>query len=38
MRISTSDATLKRNYIQKYQFLISEYESVKAGIHGKHKK
>ena len=38
MRISTSDATLKRNYIQKYQFLIGEYESVKAGTHAKYKK
>lgn len=26
--------TLKKNYIQKYQYLVAEYESVKAGTHG----
>ena len=30
---NTKDETLKRNYIQKYQFLIGEYEEVKAGTH-----
>lgn len=33
MRINSRDETLKKNYIQKYQFLISEYEQVKAGNH-----
>ncbi|MAP24148.1 MAG: hypothetical protein CMM87_01265 [Rickettsiales bacterium] len=33
MRINSKDETLKRNYIQKYQFLIKEYESIKAGTH-----
>lgn len=33
MRINSKDETLKKNYIQKYQYLISEYEQVKAGIH-----
>lgn len=33
MRINTKDETLKRNYIQKYQFLISEYEQVKRKQH-----
>jgi hypothetical protein len=32
MRINTNDLTLKRNYLNKYRFLISEYELVKAGI------
>jgi hypothetical protein len=38
MRINTRDETLKKNYIQKYQFLIKEYEEVKSGIHKKYKK
>ena len=38
MRINTRDHTLKKNYIQKYQFLISEYELVKAKKHGVFKK
>jgi len=38
MRINTQDETLKRNYIQKYQFLLGEYESVKAGTHPTYKK
>lgn len=33
MRNNREDATLKRNYIQKYQFLIEEYEAVKAKRH-----
>jgi transposase InsO family protein len=33
MRINTSDLTLKRNYLQKYRFLITEYELVKAQKH-----
>jgi transposase InsO family protein len=33
MRVNTQDETLKRNYIQKYRFLIREYEQVKAKQH-----
>ena len=33
MRINTQDKTLKNNYIQTYQFLISEYELVKSKAH-----
>lgn len=33
MRINSSDHTLKKNYIQKYQFLIADYELVKAKQH-----
>ena len=33
MRINTQDLTIKRNYLQKYRFLIKEYESVKAKKH-----
>ncbi len=33
MKINTKDATLKRNYIQKYQFLVTEYEQVKNKSH-----
>ena len=33
MRNNSQDQTLKKNYIQKYQFLIQEYEQVKAGEH-----
>ncbi len=33
MRINSKDTTLKKNYIQKYQFLIAEYELVKAREH-----
>jgi hypothetical protein len=33
MRNNANDTTLKRNYIQKYQFLIKEYELVKARKH-----
>ncbi len=33
MRNNSQDDTIKRNYIQKYRFLISEYEEVKARRH-----
>lgn len=33
MRATTDDQTLIRNYLQKYQFLIDEYEQVKARSH-----
>jgi transposase InsO family protein len=33
MRINTSDLTLKKNYLQKYRFLIKEYELVKQKRH-----
>mgnify|MGYP006278946071 CR=1 FL=1 len=33
MRDNSQDETLKRNYLQKYRFLIAEYELVKAGQH-----
>ena len=29
MKLNTNDNTLKKNYIQKYQFLIQDYELVK---------
>lgn len=38
MRINTRDEPLKKNYIQKYQFLIEEYELVKTKKHKKYKK
>jgi hypothetical protein len=31
MRDNSFDQTIERNYIQKWQFLIAEYEEVKAG-------
>lgn len=37
MRRNDRDETLKRNYIQKYQYLINEYELVKAKQHPKFK-
>ncbi len=37
MRINTEDLTLSRNYIQKYQFLIKDYELVKSKNHPKYK-
>ena len=37
MRINTTDLTLKRNYLQTYQFLIKDYELVKQGQHPKFK-
>ena len=33
MRNNNSDKTLKNNYIQTYQFLITDYEQVKSGTH-----
>lgn len=33
MRINTNDLTLKRNYLEKYRFLIREYELVKLKQH-----
>ncbi len=33
MRNNSQDETIKRNYLQKYRFLISEYELVKAKKH-----
>ena len=33
MRINTEDLTLQRNYIEKYRFLIREYEQVKNKAH-----
>jgi len=38
LKINSADSTLKKNYIQKYQFLIEEYEQVKSGTHPKLKK
>ena len=37
MRINTDDLTLVRSYLQKYQFLISEYEQVKNKIHPRYR-
>jgi transposase InsO family protein len=37
MRINTNDLTLKKNYLQKYRFLIKEYELVKQRKHSKYK-
>lgn len=33
MRINTQDLTLKKNYLQKYRFLIDQYELVKQKKH-----
>ena len=33
MRDNSKDGTIVRNYIEKYRFLISEYELVRAGRH-----
>lgn len=33
MRSNSEDETLKRNYLQKYQFLMGEYELIKAKKH-----
>lgn len=38
MRINYTDKTLKNNYIQTYQFLISEYEQIKSKTHPIYKK
>jgi transposase InsO family protein len=35
MRSNTKDSTLERNYLEKYRFLISEYQQIKAGTHPK---
>lgn len=37
MRNNSQDDTIKRNYIQKYRFLIAEYEQVKAKEHPKYR-
>lgn len=37
MRINTEDLTLKKNYLQKYKFLISEYELVKQKQHPRYR-
>src|SRR4030042_4080188 len=37
MRINSQDQTIKKNYIQKYRFLIREYEEVKAGVHASYR-
>jgi transposase InsO family protein len=37
MRLNSVDATIKRNYIQKYRFLITEYECVKAKQHPRYR-
>jgi len=33
MRINTNDMTLQRNYLEKFRFLIKEYEQVRAKKH-----
>ena len=33
MRDNSKDRTIERNYVQKYRFLISEYEQMKAKKH-----
>lgn len=38
MRINTNDMTLQRNYLEKFRFLIKEYEQVKAKEHPKFKR
>jgi hypothetical protein len=38
MRANTQDMTLERNYIEKYRFLINEYEQVKQNKHPAHKR
>jgi len=37
MRHNTSDKTLERNYLEKYRFLIKEYEMVKSHSHAKYR-
>ena len=37
MRINTKDLTLERNYIEKYRFLITEYELIKQHKHSRFK-
>jgi transposase InsO family protein len=38
MRINSQDQTIKKNYLQKYRFLIGEYEVVKAGEHASYRR
>ncbi|WP_119793147.1 integrase core domain-containing protein [Flavobacterium anhuiense] len=38
MRNNSQDSTLERNYLEKYRFLIKEYEQVKNKTHPVHKK
>jgi hypothetical protein len=38
MRNNTTDKTLKNNYVQTYQFLVTEYEEVKSSKHPIYKK
>lgn len=38
MRINTNDLTLQRNYIEKYRFLMKEYEQVKNKTHPVYKR
>jgi len=38
MRNNSQDSTLERNYLEKYRFLIKEYEQVKNKTHPLHKK
>lgn len=38
MRVNSEDKTLKKNYIQVYQYLIEEYEQVKRGEHPRYRK
>lgn len=38
MRNNSQDSTLERNYLEKYRFLIREYEQVKNKTHPVHKK
>ncbi len=36
MRINSQDHTIKKYYIQKYRFLVGEYQEVKAGSHARY--
>ncbi|RYJ36893.1 Integrase family protein [Flavobacterium anhuiense] len=38
MRNNSQDSTLERNYLEKYRFLIKEYEQVKNKTHPLYKK
>ncbi|WP_281633968.1 hypothetical protein [Flavobacterium luteolum] len=38
MRNNSQDSTLERNYLEKYRFLIKEYEQVKSKTHPLYKK
>lgn len=37
MKVNTNDLTLARNYLEKFRFLIKEYELVKSKLHPKYK-